>query len=89
MQHRQPSFEGILSIRCTPTPANWGWLLSDPATMANDLAVDLHTLFWQTIPICVRRADKDEAPQELNVRVLTGCNRGDGTIQVCARLFFF
>jgi hypothetical protein len=50
------------------------------------MEAELRTLFWRTAPVLVRRgADKEEVPQELNVRLLAGSSRGSQAVKVRAR----
>lgn len=47
-----------------------------------DAHFDSRTLFWQTVPLFMRRGDRDEALQELNVRVISSSLRGSRAVKV-------
>jgi hypothetical protein len=44
--------------------------------------VDLRTVFWRSLPVFVRRGDRDETAQELNLRLIAGCNHGTHAVKV-------
>lgn len=45
-------------------------------------AHDLRSIFWQTLPVSLRRGDTEEYLQELNVRVLLGRGASGQAIKV-------
>jgi hypothetical protein len=44
--------------------------------------VDLRTLFWKSVPITIKRSERDESFVELNVRLLAGYSSGSEALKV-------